>query len=322
MKNSETPQKNSPRQLTPQQQLALATDKNVSVTAGAGSGKTTILVERYLKIILEQRIDVRRVLAITFTEKAAAEMTERVSAMLRERLARETNPARRARLLDLRERLNSAQISTIHAFCARILREFPVASGIDPDFSVLSEFQQELFVNEAVEGVFSELDQQTLETPYSREDWKELLRQVPVALLKQALAAALPHPYEMKQLRQRFAEQSDHQLLGRLQELFFRRLESALDTRNLLAAALPLMAQIGAAPVSRAALTGRGQQAFALIEKLLSLQSPETDPVNFWQQCLDLSQLMVTSEGQPFKIPSGIGKKRGFGRSLRAGQTA
>lgn len=319
MKNSKTPPKTSPqgssRQLTPQQQLALATDKNVSVTAGAGSGKTTILVERYLKIILEQRIDVRRVLAITFTEKAAAEMTERVSAMLRERLARETNPARRARLLDLRERLNSAQISTIHAFCARILREFPVASGIDPDFSVLSEFQQELFVNEAMEEVFSELDQQTLETPYSREDWKELLRQVPVALLKQALAAALPHPYEMKQLRQRFAEQSDHQLLGRLQELFFRRLESALDTRNLLAAALPLMAQIDAAPVSRAALTGRGQQAFALIEKFLSLQSPETDPVNFWQQCLDLSQLMVTSEGQPFKIPSGIGKKEDLGEA-------
>jgi len=319
MKNPQTPPKNSPqgssRQLTPQQQSALATDKNVSVTAGAGSGKTTILVERYLKIILEQRIDVRRVLAITFTEKAAAEMTERVSAMLRERLARETNPARRARLLELRERLNSAQISTIHAFCARILREFPVASGIDPDFSVLGEFQQELFASEAVDEIFGELDQQTLETPYSREEWKELLRQVPPALLKQALALALPHPYEMKLLRQRFAEQSDEQLLAKLQETFFQRLENALDTRSLPAAVLPLLAQIDAAAVSRANLTERGQQAFALIDDLLSLKTPETDPINFWQTCLDLSRLMVTSEGQPFKIPSGIGKKEDLGEA-------
>ena len=65
-------------QLTPSQEEALNIDKHVCVTAGAGSGKTTVLVERYLKILRERDVKPREIVAITFTEKAAAEMKERI----------------------------------------------------------------------------------------------------------------------------------------------------------------------------------------------------------------------------------------------------
>lgn len=306
---NEAPPKGPSRKLTPQQQLALATDKNISVTAGAGSGKTTILVERYLKILLDEKKDIRSVLAITFTEKAAAEMTERVSVMIRERLLQESDPRRRSRLLELRERLNSAQISTIHAFCARILREFAVASGVDPDFSVLGEFQQELLMNEAVEEIFKQLDEQTLESPYGVEDWKELLRQAPVQSLKQIFSVTLQHLYEMKQFQQRLAEFSAEELLAQLQKIFFDNLEAALDTEAFLAQVLPLLKQINAATVARANLKPNGQAAFDLIEKTLAFKEPEAERIIFWQLLLDLAQLMTTGSGTPFKSPTSIGKK-------------
>ena len=64
--------------LTPNQQQALDIDRHICVTAGAGSGKTTVLVERYLKILREGNVNPQEIVAITFTEKAAAEMKERI----------------------------------------------------------------------------------------------------------------------------------------------------------------------------------------------------------------------------------------------------
>lgn len=116
--------------LTQSQQQALALDKNISVTAGAGSGKTQILVERYLKIVLEDPAKVRRVLAFTFTNKAAGEMQERVAAEVSILLKEVTDLQSRAKLLKIRDQLNSASISTIHSFCARVLREFPLEAGL------------------------------------------------------------------------------------------------------------------------------------------------------------------------------------------------
>jgi ATP-dependent exoDNAse (exonuclease V) beta subunit len=94
------------------------------VVAGPGSGKTTVLVQRYRSLIEDHRFEPREILAITFTEKAAANM--------RAKLAEEF----RRHLLLLRD-LESAWVSTIHGFCARLLRENAIAAGIDPRFSVL-----------------------------------------------------------------------------------------------------------------------------------------------------------------------------------------
>jgi len=98
------------------------------VTAGAGSGKTAVLAARYLHLVLEHHLPVRRVAALTFTEKAAAQM--------RERIARELEARGR---LGERAEIEFAPISTIHAFCARLLRLHAVDAGLDPAFQVLDE---------------------------------------------------------------------------------------------------------------------------------------------------------------------------------------
>lgn len=94
------------------------------VVAGPGSGKTTVLVERYRALVTEQGFDPRNILAITFTEKAAANMKVKLA----EKFAHDE-----ARLREL----ESAYVSTIHGFCARILKENAIAAGIDPRFAVL-----------------------------------------------------------------------------------------------------------------------------------------------------------------------------------------
>jgi ATP-dependent helicase/nuclease subunit A len=115
--------------LTPQQQSAVdRRDGPLFVHAGAGSGKTSVLVERFVRAARDDGAGIDGVLAITFTEKAAAEMKLRIRnrfAELGERdLARDTE---------------RAWVSTIHGFCSRVLRAHPLAAGIDPEYRVLDE---------------------------------------------------------------------------------------------------------------------------------------------------------------------------------------
>lgn len=96
--------------------------------AAAGSGKTSVLVERFARAVLEDAVDVGRILTITFTDKAAAEMRERIRARLRD-----LGAAEQARATE------GAFISTIHAFCARVLRAYALNAGVDPAFVVLDQ---------------------------------------------------------------------------------------------------------------------------------------------------------------------------------------
>jgi ATP-dependent helicase/nuclease subunit A len=116
-------------ELTPQQQRAVdRRDGPLFVHAGAGSGKTSVLVERFVRAARDDGAGVDGVLAITFTDKAAAEMKLRIRTRLAElgerQLARETE---------------RAWVSTIHGFCSRVLRAHPLAAGIDPEYRVLDE---------------------------------------------------------------------------------------------------------------------------------------------------------------------------------------
>jgi ATP-dependent helicase/nuclease subunit A len=109
--------------------------------AGAGSGKTAVLVERFVRAVREDGVEVGRILAITFTEKAAAELRDRI----RERL-RELGDDERARATE------GAWISTIHGFCARVLRASALAAGIDPAFVALDETEAGQLAELAFEG--------------------------------------------------------------------------------------------------------------------------------------------------------------------------
>lgn len=130
-------------QLTPSQQQALEIDRHICVTAGAGSGKTTVLVDRYLKILREGNVDPQEIVAITFTEKAAAEMKERIIEELSPQEERDDSEQNNS-LQRFREKMSTAHISTIHAFCSRILREFPFQAGVPANFSILQGIDQKL----------------------------------------------------------------------------------------------------------------------------------------------------------------------------------
>lgn len=148
-------------QLTPDQQAAVESlDQDCIVSAGAGSGKTRVLVERYLRI-LERAGAVAnpfpQVLAITFTEKAAAEMKERIRQGMRERAEWQLqNPA--PATPPWREwltQVEGAQVMTFHAFCAALLREFPVEANVDPGFAVADEQESGEWLAKAVEEVLT-----------------------------------------------------------------------------------------------------------------------------------------------------------------------
>lgn len=142
---------------TPEQRLAIETqDRAMVVEAGAGTGKTWVLVQRFMHL-LEAHPDwaLESIIAITFTEKAAREMRTRLRQAIEEK-AREksNNPYWQDHRLNL-DRLN---VSTIHSLCARILRENAIAAGIDPLFQVLDEQESEILKEEAIRETIQALD--------------------------------------------------------------------------------------------------------------------------------------------------------------------
>ncbi|MGH3010681.1 MAG: UvrD-helicase domain-containing protein [Gaiellaceae bacterium] len=129
----------------PEQAAAIEAPGVVFVSAGAGTGKTTVLVERFVKAVCERGLDIDSLLVITYTERAAGELRERI----RTRLAAAGRP-------ELARELDAAWISTIHGFCHRLLRSHPFAAGIDPRFRVLDDAQARVLQREAFEQALTE----------------------------------------------------------------------------------------------------------------------------------------------------------------------
>lgn len=116
---------------------------DICVVAGPGSGKTRVLVERLKWLILDREVQPEQVLAITFTEKAAHEM--------RSRLVSEGSPS-----AETRRRLEAAHVSTIDAFCNRLLKENALEAGVDPGFEILDETEARDLLRNAIEHVLDE----------------------------------------------------------------------------------------------------------------------------------------------------------------------
>ncbi len=118
------------------------------VTAGAGSGKTRVLSERFVHLVRGDSAPLRRLAALTFTEKAAAQMRARIAALFRELADGLDGDA--AREADAqRAEVEFAPISTIHAFCALLLRQHTVEAGVDPAFQVLDADESDLLKDDA-----------------------------------------------------------------------------------------------------------------------------------------------------------------------------
>jgi ATP-dependent helicase/nuclease subunit A len=143
---------------TPEQRAAVDTrDRDVFLVAGAGTGKTRVLVRRYCDAVTQDGAGVESILAFTFTEKAAGELRSRVREELADRAQTEADEERSRELWRLARDTERAWIGTIHGFCRRLLAAHPVAAGLDPRFRVLTEAEAELLAEDAFDAALDEV---------------------------------------------------------------------------------------------------------------------------------------------------------------------
>lgn len=147
---------------TPEQRVAVEIDpqqpRNLIVAAGAGSGKTHVLVERYVALLDAYRdMAISQIVAITFTREAALEMQNRVRTAIEGRMRTATNPADVAHWTERFRHMDSARIDTIHALCGAILRANAAQARLDPTFDVIEPFDAAQLRSAIISDVLQEL---------------------------------------------------------------------------------------------------------------------------------------------------------------------
>jgi len=157
--------------LTKQQEKAATAEGSVTITAGAGTGKTYMLAERYF-FHLQQGFSPLEIVAMTFTDKAATELRSRI---------RQTVTAQAPDRLDWLAELEAAPICTFHSLAARICREHPEAAGVSADFTPMDEWEGQLWQAEQVAIALDQLPER-------------LYAQVPYSVMQSAIAAFLKDP--------------------------------------------------------------------------------------------------------------------------------
>ena len=150
----------SAARLNDAQCAALDLTRDLLVSAGAGAGKTQVLGLRVLAILEEGLAGVGEIVAFTFTEKAAAEMRERVQRLLLERIAElhGGDKQRLARLKQAQAEFSRNRISTVHGFCHRLLRDYAWEAGLEPRAPILDERAQSLARERAIKRVLFQTD--------------------------------------------------------------------------------------------------------------------------------------------------------------------
>ncbi|GAY72564.1 UvrD-helicase domain-containing protein [Lentilactobacillus kosonis] len=157
---------------TPNQEKAINDEVqgNILVSASAGSGKTRVLVDRIINLVENRGVDVNQLLVVTFTHAAAKEMKERLTKSLRERYSKETDRTKKQRLLQQLQKIPVADITTMDAYCQKLVTRYYYLLGIDPNFRILadrtemallrdqvwSDVREELYTNDD-DGAFADL---------------------------------------------------------------------------------------------------------------------------------------------------------------------
>jgi ATP-dependent exoDNAse (exonuclease V) beta subunit len=162
--------------------------RTLFVEAGAGTGKTTQLVDRIANLVLAEGVRLRNIAAITFTEAAAAELQSRIRVKFEERAARTADPVERARAEGAIADVDMAALSTLHGFASRLLNEFAIAAGLPPRVRVLDEVSSQLAHEQRWERFVDEL--------YDDPAYEELL--VRAALVGVVFEARYPNQASLK----------------------------------------------------------------------------------------------------------------------------
>ena len=145
-------------------------NKNLLVSAAAGSGKTAVLVERIIQMILTGACDIDRMLVVTFTNAAAAEMRTRIHAALAKQMSGCTDQEQLDRLERQSILLSGASIMTVHAFCQTLLRRYFSKIDLDPKFRIADEHELNIFQQEIVEDVFER--RYAIDDPVKRQQFQ------------------------------------------------------------------------------------------------------------------------------------------------------
>ncbi len=197
---------------TREQSLALCTDRYISVTANAGSGKTRVLVDRYFDILLNGEndlpIDSREVVAITFTRKAASEMLAKVVKRIESEIKLATDSKKLKKLKKIRENLIYAKISTIHSFATSLLRDYPIEAGVLPTFSELSKADEIRLYDNAI----NEVIERRFEIPEKKEELFELYNTLTRNKVDELIKLCLNEAENLSSI-QEFYNQSDDVIL-------------------------------------------------------------------------------------------------------------
>jgi len=174
--------------LTPKQAAAAHAIGSVTVTAGAGTGKTHMLAERYLYHLRVHNFSPLKIVAVTFTDKAATELRSRIRSLVTKQMSDRT---------DLLAELEAAQISTIHALATRICREHPEQADVSSDFTVLDELEGILWLDERIDEALDKLP-------------AYLYEQVPYSLMSSAIKTLLKDPIATERALNRGTEDWSH----------------------------------------------------------------------------------------------------------------
>lgn len=155
-------------------------DTDLLVSAGAGTGKTSVLTSKYLQLLVERRAEVQQIVAITFTKKAAAEMRSRIQRAIRNYCEAAQDPQTTGFWQEQFKKIETARISTFHSLCLSLIREYPVEAGLPPATGVMSESEESLLLSSTVAEVLTEsiqapdLDRDLLSQMLSEFGWDQL----------------------------------------------------------------------------------------------------------------------------------------------------
>ncbi|ODS34003.1 MAG: helicase [Candidatus Scalindua rubra] len=139
------------------------TDRDICVVAGPGSGKTRVLVERFSNLVTEHKTPINEILTLTFTEKAANEMKIRAASLFEQKGMEKE-----------RQEIEFAYLSTIHSFCARLLRENAIEAGINPQFRVMDELEAGRLKEQTLEDTLKKwAEEKSLDTFLNEIFWKQ-----------------------------------------------------------------------------------------------------------------------------------------------------
>ncbi|WP_030008087.1 exodeoxyribonuclease V subunit beta [Picosynechococcus sp. NKBG042902] len=260
--------------LTEQQEKAVTSKTSVSITAGAGTGKTHMLAARYLHHLDKDKLSPLQVVAMTFTEKAATELRARI----RQAIAQE-HPDR----FDWLAEVEAAQISTFHAVAMRICREHPEAAGVPANFQPLDEWEGSIWQAEQLNVALAEMP-------------PELYGEIPYSTLKTAIAALLGDPLSAREALKRSCEDWLPALRDKQQQVI----------KNLLASETwqetqALMTQYQGAPGDKLELV---RQTLAELMADLERSQDDITSVPFQSTLQALKSLKVGSVGSKKNWPS------------------